>query len=55
MTPRLRFVNNANYLWFDKTQVLETYVFQSHIDKAIGWAKEQGVRVDPIEGDVVAG
>ena len=25
------------------------------IDRAIAWSKRQGVRVDPIEGDVVAG
>lgn len=36
ITPRLRFVNNANYLWFDKTQVLEQFVYQSNVDKAIG-------------------
>lgn len=37
ITPRLRFVNNANYLWFDSTKVLETFVFQSNIDKNIGF------------------
>ena len=25
VTPRLRFVNNANYMWFDKTATLETF------------------------------
>jgi L-aspartate semialdehyde sulfurtransferase ferredoxin len=27
----------------------------TEIDRAIGWAIEQGVRVDPVEGDIVAG
>jgi ABC-type methionine transport system ATPase subunit len=25
------------------------------IDRAIAWAIEQGVRVDPVEGDIIAG
>lgn len=27
----------------------------AEIDRAISWAMEQGVRVDPVEGDVVEG
>jgi hypothetical protein len=48
VTPRLRFVNNANYLWFDKTQVLETYVFQSNINKAIGCDLSTAVEYRPL-------
>jgi len=25
------------------------------IDRAIGWAIDEGVRVDPVEGDIIAG
>lgn len=35
--------------------ILEISGPEEEIEKAIAWAKEQGVRVDPIEGDVVAG
>ena len=36
ITPRLRSINNANVLFFDKTNSLETFVFQSHIDRFVG-------------------
>jgi hypothetical protein len=35
--------------------ILEISGGEDEIDKAIEWSKSQGVRVDPIEGDVVAG
>ncbi|MGL4421829.1 MAG: hypothetical protein ACRCZF_14265, partial [Gemmataceae bacterium] len=36
ITPRFRVVNNVNFLWFDKTNSLETFVFQDKIDRDIG-------------------
>jgi hypothetical protein len=36
LTPRLRTFANGSYLRFDKTEVLQTVLFQSAIDKAIG-------------------
>ena len=36
LTPRLRTFANGSYLRFDKTEVLQTVLFQSEIDKAIG-------------------
>lgn len=36
ITPRLRAVNNVNFLWFDKTKVLETFVYQPGINRSIG-------------------
>lgn len=36
ITPRFRIVNNANYLWFDQTQILEQYIYQANVDRAIG-------------------
>jgi ABC-type methionine transport system ATPase subunit len=35
--------------------ILEITGSDEEIDRAIAWSKRQGVRVDPIEGDVVAG
>jgi hypothetical protein len=36
VTPRLRFINNCNYLWFAQTQVLQQFVYQANIHKPIG-------------------
>jgi hypothetical protein len=36
ITPRFRIVNNANYIWFDKTAVLSTFLFQGKIDRTVG-------------------
>jgi hypothetical protein len=36
ITPKLRSINNLNFLWFDKTKVLETFVFQPGIDRELG-------------------
>jgi L-aspartate semialdehyde sulfurtransferase ferredoxin len=35
--------------------ILEISGGDEEIEQAIKWAKEQGVRIDPIEGDIVAG
>ncbi len=35
--------------------ILEIDGDESEIERAIAWAREQGVRVDPITGDVVEG
>lgn len=36
ITPRLRSINNVNALFFDKTNSLETFTYQSNIDRFIG-------------------
>lgn len=36
ITPRFRVVNNANFMWFNKTNVLEQFVYQRKIDRDIG-------------------
>jgi hypothetical protein len=36
ITPRLRFVSDANWLWFDKTASLEKVLNQANIDRFIG-------------------
>jgi ABC-type methionine transport system ATPase subunit len=35
--------------------ILEISGDDAEIERAIDWAKNQGVRVEPIEGDIVAG
>jgi len=36
ITPRLRMINNANFMWFDKTNVIEQFVYEGAIDREIG-------------------
>ncbi len=35
--------------------ILEISGTEGKLERAIQWAKDQGVRVEPIEGDIVAG
>jgi len=51
ITPKLRLVANANYLMFDKTQVLETFTFQGGIDKRIGLDLSAGFEWRPFHND----
>jgi hypothetical protein len=51
ITPRLRSINNLNMLWFDRTQVLEQFVFQSGIDKHIGTDISSGLEYRPLLND----
>jgi hypothetical protein len=36
ITPKFRLINNYNYMWFDKTNVLEKFTFQDRINRDIG-------------------
>lgn len=47
LTPKIKAILNANYLRFDETAVLEGVLFQSNIDKAIGFDLAVGVRWRP--------
>ncbi len=47
ITPKLRSVNNANFMWFDKTNVLEQFVFQGKIDREIGLDLSSGIEYRP--------
>lgn len=47
LTPRLRMINNANLLFFDKTAVLETFLFDGHIDREIGVDLSTGFEYRP--------
>ena len=47
ITPKLRFINNCNFLWFDKTGVLETFIFQEHVGHSIGTDLSTGFEYRP--------
>lgn len=47
VTPRLRMVNNANYLWFDKTNSLEAFTFQGNIARDVGLDLSTGFEYRP--------
>ena len=36
VTPRLKLIGNVNFLWFEQTEILEQFVFQSDIRNFIG-------------------
>jgi len=48
LTPRSRLVTNVNFLWFDQTEVLEQYVFQSDIASFIGTDLSAGIEYRPL-------
>ena len=47
VTPRLKLIGNANFLWFDEVNSLETYLFQSDVDRYIGADLSLGVEYRP--------
>jgi hypothetical protein len=47
LTPRLRSINNVNFLWFDKTNSLEVFTFQNAIDRDIGVDLSTGFEYRP--------
>ncbi|MDA1165316.1 MAG: hypothetical protein O3B13_19630, partial [Planctomycetota bacterium] len=51
ITPKLRTIMNANYLMFDKTEVLSTFTFQQDIDKKIGLDLSVGFEWRPFHND----
>lgn len=48
LTPKLRLVNNASFLWFDKTNSLERFTFDGHLDREIGADLSTGVEYRPL-------
>lgn len=48
LTPRLRSINNANFLWFDQTSPLETYLFTGKVRNFIGTDLSTGVEYRPL-------
>lgn len=47
LTPKVKWINNANYLWFNQTATLETYTFQSDIRSQIGLDLSSGIEYRP--------
>lgn len=47
ITPKLKLINNCNFLWFDQTNVLQQYVFQERVRKRIGTDLSSGVEYRP--------
>lgn len=48
ITPKLRMINNANFLMFDKTAVLEQFLFDGQIDREIGVDLSVGFEYRPL-------
>lgn len=47
ISQKLRMINNVNFLWFDKTEVLSQFVFQDHIHHSIGTDLSTGFEYRP--------
>lgn len=48
LTPKTKFIHNTNFLWFDTTKPLETFLFQSPIHRRIGTDVSFGVEYRPL-------
>jgi hypothetical protein len=51
LTPQLRLVSNANFLWFESTNVLEQFLFQAPIHRDIGTDLSIGFENRPLLND----
>ncbi len=47
-TPRLRFINNANVLWFDSVNPLQQFLYQREIRRFIGTDLSTGMEYRPL-------
>jgi hypothetical protein len=47
ITPKLRLINNVNFLWFDTVAPLQVFTYQQHIDNFIGIDLSMGVEYRP--------
>lgn len=48
ITPRLKTINNCNFLWFEDTSSLETYLFTGEVHKFIGTDISTGLEYRPL-------
>lgn len=53
ITPKLRSINNVNFLWFDENDVLERFVFQDNISRQLGVDLSTGIEYRPFLNDNV--
>ncbi len=51
ISPRVKMINNLNFLYFDHTEVLEQFVFQSGISRYIGTDISSGLEYRPLLND----
>lgn len=51
VTPKMKLITNANYLWFDTTEPLEIFTFQDRIDPEIGVDLSMGIEYRPFLND----
>jgi hypothetical protein len=48
LTTKFKWINNANYLWFNQTEPLEVYTFQEKVRNEIGLDLSSGVEYRPL-------
>ncbi|MFI5456225.1 MAG: hypothetical protein ACHRXM_12325 [Isosphaerales bacterium] len=48
LTPKLKMITNANLIWFDKTNVLQQFLFQGNIDRFVGLDLGWGLEYRPL-------
>jgi hypothetical protein len=48
LTPKLRMINNVNFLWFDETESLRTFIFQDRVRNYIGADLSTGFEYRPL-------
>jgi hypothetical protein len=48
LTPKLRMINNVNFLWFDQKESLQTFLFQERIHNFIGADLSTGFEYRPL-------
>ncbi len=53
VTPKMKILTNANYMWFDTTRSLEVFTFQDNIDPEIGLDLSMGMEYRPFLNDNV--
>ena len=48
LTPKLKLINNYNLIWFDKTSVLQTFLFQGNVNSFVGFDIGLGCEYRPL-------
>lgn len=47
LTPKLKLIHNTNFLWFNQTEVLETYLFTGEVNNFVGTDVSMGAEYRP--------
>ena len=53
LTPKLKWINNVNWLWFESTKVLQTYTFDGALHTDIGTDISSGFEYRPFDSQNV--